>query len=158
MLKPKVRRASNKKPVLAALAYLRSNTVVVGIPRGSAKSARGQGKLTNAELALIHEFGTSRIPARPWIRPPIWALKQEWVTAFGEVWNKCADGKGDPEKMLNALGAKGAAAVKGYVTRGDSVPPPNAPSTIERKGSSRTLVDTGAMVQSVTWVVRKKKK
>ena len=30
---------------------------------------------------------------------------------------------------------------------------PNAKSTIRRKGSSRPLIDTGAMRQAVTWVV-----
>ena len=31
-----------------------------------------------------------------------------------------------------------------------NVPPPNAPSTAQRKGSSKTLVDTGEMVGHVT--------
>lgn len=30
-----------------------------------------------------------------------------------------------------------------------NVPPPNAPSTIKQKGSSKTLIDTGNMVNSV---------
>ncbi|OPY54712.1 MAG: hypothetical protein A4E48_00291 [Methanosaeta sp. PtaU1.Bin060] len=31
-----------------------------------------------------------------------------------------------------------------------NVPPPNAPSTIARKGHSNTLIDTGEMLESVT--------
>lgn len=31
--------------------------------------------------------------------------------------------------------------------------PPNSPVTIERKGSSNPLIDTGAMRQAVTWII-----
>lgn len=31
--------------------------------------------------------------------------------------------------------------------------PPNAPSTIRKKGSSNPLIDTGAMRQAVTWKI-----
>ena len=33
---------------------------------------------------------------------------------------------------------------------------PNAPGTIRRKGSSKPLIDTGRMRQSVNYVIRKK--
>jgi hypothetical protein len=33
---------------------------------------------------------------------------------------------------------------------------PNKPSTVERKGSSRPLIDTGALKRSTTYVVRSK--
>ena len=33
---------------------------------------------------------------------------------------------------------------------------PNAPSTIRKKGSSRPLIDTGRMRQSVNFIIRRK--
>jgi len=33
---------------------------------------------------------------------------------------------------------------------GSNIPPPNAPATIRRKGSSKTLIDTGVMMRQVS--------
>lgn len=54
------------------------------------------------------------------------------------------DFKGPHEKALIKIEN---AVVKKILS---NVPPPNAPSTIRQKGSSKTLVDTGEMVGHVT--------
>ena len=112
--------------------------------------------MDNVTLALIHEFGTGdgRIPARSFVRstfadnrPNYEAqLKQVVVKAFGK----------DPDlliKGLNLIGLAMASDMKKRITLGAGVPPPNAPSTIKAKGSSRPLVDTGQLVRSITHAV-----
>jgi len=49
------------------------------------------------------------------------------------------------EKMAAVLELKIAEQVRSGAT-----PPPNAPATIEKKGSSKTLVDTGEMLGQIT--------
>lgn len=58
------------------------------------------------------------------------------------------------EQAADMIGAKAAAVMKNTIRDFDN--PPNAPSTIARKKSDNPLVDTGLMMQSVTWDVRKK--
>jgi hypothetical protein len=52
------------------------------------------------------------------------------------------------DQILEAVGAVAAGKVKVYMT--DLKTPPNAASTIRKKGSSNLLIDSGAMRQSVT--------
>jgi hypothetical protein len=56
----------------------------------------------------------------------------------------------------NMIGAKAAAIMKNTIR--DLKEPPNAPSTVAKKKSANPLVDTGLLMQSVTWELRKHKK
>jgi hypothetical protein len=49
------------------------------------------------------------------------------------------------------MGSTLANAMKRKIVDGAGVPPPNAPSTVAKKGSSRPLVDTGRLVNAITW-------
>jgi len=50
----------------------------------------------------------------------------------------------------------GRDACKNYIKAGNNLAP-NAPSTIAQKGSSKPLIDTGSMLNSITYAVRKKR-
>lgn len=60
-------------------------------------------------------------------------------------------GDADMSKTLDAIGAVTAGEVQQYMT--DLKTPPNAPYTIQQKGSSNPLIDTGALRASVTWKI-----
>jgi len=84
------------------------------------------------------------IPARPWLEPGV-------ASATPEVLLTIQDGMEAGKSMdqiLEAVGAVAAGKVKVYMT--DLKTPPNAASTIRKKGSSNPLIDSGAMRQSVT--------
>ena len=72
------------------------------------------------------------------------------------LFRKVRDGLIDMDKAADIIGARAAAVMKNTIRDFDD--PPNAPSTIAKKKSANPLVDTGLMMQSVTWDVRKKKK
>jgi hypothetical protein len=55
------------------------------------------------------------------------------------------------DDMLDLCGQQLSTAIKKYAR--DLSSPPNRPYTIEQKGSSNPLVDTGAMIESITWEV-----
>lgn len=132
---------------------IRSSHVKAGV-LGRA-GAHGDGKLTNAQLASIHEFGLGRVPARPFIAPPFLEKKAEHLAAIRKAHKEFLR-TGNPDVFLMALeleGQKIVANQRAYVTAGPGIPPPLAPATIARKGSSRPLVDTGQMIRSLDYVV-----
>lgn len=106
-----------------------------------------------AELAAIHEFGSpaANIPERSFIRRTFREKRPELLDVVRKVAKGTVKGKITAERGLNLLGAWLAAEVKKTVTDGPHIPPPLQPETIARKGSDRPLVDTGRLVDAITW-------
>ena len=104
----------------------------------------GQGY---AELGVTgpHQIN---IPARPWLAPGVESGTREYI---GIIESGVKDGK-SPDMILETIGVIAVGKVQQYMT--DLKTPPNAPSTIAKKGSSNPLIDSGAMRQSVTYVVQ----
>jgi phage gpG-like protein len=112
---------------------------------------------SNVEIAAIHEYGSQAagIPERSFIRATLRAKD-----ASGELASICkrlARGvvrdQMDHRKALEILGAQATTWIKGAITEGDGISPPLHPATVARKGSSRPLVDTGQLINSITWKV-----
>lgn len=102
--------------------------------------------ITNASLGATLHFGTQdgHIPARNWLDVGVASGNEQYVQII-------TDGleQGLPlEQILEQLGVTAVAQVQLYMTQLKS--PPNAPSTVERKGSSNPLIDTGVLRSSVT--------
>lgn len=139
--------------------------VKAGVLGGAARP--DDGKLTNAMVAVLNEYGTSRTEPRPFIKPSFENNRHAYMAILKTlVAKKVYTGKMDYAAALSVIGLKMASDMKAYVTRGPEVPPPNAPSTLARKrslnarrapgidqGEPRTLVDTGRMVASITFAV-----
>lgn len=109
------------------------------------------GDLTLAEIAAVHEFGTAdgHIPSRSFIRRAVIENRDAIVKKQAELSLAVMLHKIDIDKALNLLGVFIVALVKATIEQGSSIPPPLAESTVERKGSSRALVDTGQLVNSI---------
>lgn len=121
--------------------------VKVGFPKGKAGA-------DIVSIAIWNHFGTSRgIPARPFITIAMFKNRRQIRAAL----RKIAEGtvkNGTPlATQIPKLGALGTGLIQDQIA--SNMPPSNAPSTIRQKGSSRTLIDTGRMRQSVTWEVDK---
>lgn len=58
-------------------------------------------------------------------------------------------GKMSIDDMLDLYGEQMATAIKLYMR--DLKNPPNHPYTIEQKGSSNSLIDTGGLLESIVW-------
>ena len=111
--------------------------------------------LTQVQLGIIHEYGTSKIPARPFIGASFNANRRDYESLLTRA-VKAAGERGAAvfTKMLGGIAAKMAAEMKKYVTLGNNLTP-NAESTVRAKGSDRPLVDTGRLVNSITWKVER---
>lgn len=132
------------------LEELASLTIKVGVQGNEAAEQYGDGKgVTVAEVAVFNEYGTGRIPARPFMRETI-EQTDNWAAESAKVHNAVIDGK-DPYEVAELLGQKAASDVQDTIYDGDFVP--NSPATIKKKGSSKPLIDTGQLVGSITYVV-----
>lgn len=146
----KARQLSKQKPY-----------VKVGVLGGTQAHRPGEA-ITNVELAIIHEFGapTKNIPQRSFIRVPFHNKIGEYKLLLRNLVKGTLTQKGtDLRRALGLLGQRIAADFK---KSAPGTPPPNAPSTLARKlaktrpgskGSPQTLVDTGRMVNSITYEV-----
>lgn len=114
------------------------------------------GKISLADLALIQEIGTEdgHVPAREPLRRTFEEHEgQAEVSRVCErLGRQLVAEKLEVERALEILGDYGANMVKRRIKMG--LPPPNAPSTVAAKGSSAPLIDTGYLVNGVTWAVK----
>lgn len=118
---------------------------------------------TNVAVAAANEFGTRRIPARPFIGSTFDSHAAEYEQIAAKILGAVVDGSMGADKGLEIMGMKAASDIKATVTNGAGVPPPNAPATVERKGHERPLIGGsvkdnyagGQMVGAVTWAVAK---
>ena len=122
-------------------------SVDIGFP-GTATYADGKSL---AMVALVNEFGIG-VPERPFMRRTVQMIMND--PAFMKLFTSLVDPTpGDRFRLLPwawfRIGLYGQSMMQKSIT--DLKTPPNAPSTIARKGSSDPLIDTGHMRQSVTW-------
>lgn len=103
------------------------------------------------DIAAYNEFGTSRIPARPFMKQSFENHEDELQAACNEA-NKAISNGGTAESALNKLGVTVKGIVQQEIVDGGFAP--NAERTIKQKGSEQPLIDTGHMRQSVNYVVK----
>lgn len=123
--------------------------VRVGILDGS-KNDDGE---VIAQYAAYNEFGTSRIPARPFMRHTLAKQLRAWSNIFTTItrgnWLK---DERVVARAFTALGRRAQDDVKATIL--SDMPPPNNPKYAESKkkkngGYSGTLFRTGAMFQAI---------
>ena len=103
------------------------------------------------DVAAFNELGTSNIPARPFMKQS-WENNEGKLKAACQRANKMISQGETAEEACKMLGVYGVGLIQREIRDGNFVP--NAPSTIRRKGSSKPLIDTGRMRQSVHYVVK----
>jgi hypothetical protein len=106
-----------------------------------------------ATYAGANEFGTrdGRIPERSFIRS---TMDQNRFTLFQQAERFLAQitaGSMDPKQALGLLGEFIRGQIVSKITTLQD--PPNAPSTIARKGSANPLIDEGRLRQAIAWEV-----
>lgn len=120
--------------------------VVVGIQKGEVN----EGVLV-AQYATWNEFGTRTIPSRPFMRSyfdsSVARIERFATNGVAQV----LLGKATFLQFLNAAGVFMVDGVKKSISTGSWVP--NATMTVALKGSSKPLVDSGVMINSVTFAI-----
>lgn len=129
--------------------------VKVGVLDDGGKGSADHDGLTVAELAALMEFGSEdgHIPARSFVGSTFDANKERYIGDIAVLLGKVYEGQLTVQKTLAIMGLRMVADINRAVRSGDGIPPPNAPSTVAAKGSSRTLIDTARMVGALTYAV-----
>lgn len=142
----------------AKIGAMKDAHVKIGVleSKGGGDTAE-DGKTTLAEIAAIHEFGAPRanIPARSFLRqtfqdPDGRQALSGFLTRIGRA---VVAERIEVGQALEQLGAWAVAQVKKRIK--SNIPPPLQPATVKSKGSSTALIDTGQLVNAITWEVKK---
>lgn len=153
-----MRDINHMPELLERIAVFNDLEEVVGLFGSSGDAPSSAAGLSMAELGAVHEYGTDdgHIPARPWVSVGAEMAANEVEKMFAEGLDAVLDGKLTPGELLDRAGLLVETEIKDYASNPTTPPPPNAPATIARKGSSNPLIDTGRMVGSVTHANRKR--
>ena len=119
------------------------------------ESAHYPGGTPVAYVATIHEFGTGRIPARPFMRPAVADHGGEWLELIGQGVKASMMGDPSPAEVLELVMLQAAGNVAEKIQSLPPLDPKASAVTIKRKGHSKALIDTGQMFQSVTGKVER---
>jgi len=131
----------------------------MGVKAGIVEGAGDIDGVSIASYAAWNEFGVPgkkkkwRIPPRPFIRGWTENHGEDIKRTIDKLFKLVADGKMSAETAIGRLGQFAQDGIKRYIMSGAFEP--NAESTIQRKGSSRPLIDTGTMRNSVRYEVIK---
>jgi len=119
---------------------------------GKGGEQHDESGLSNVELAVIHEFGAPEagIPERSFIRSTFSKERAALKADLKVLLKRVLEGKLEARAMFDLLGQRLVAAIQRRV-RGEGIPPPLKQATIDRKGSSRPLIDTGRMMAALTY-------
>lgn len=124
-------------------------TAYADISEGTAESAVVRFVRHDSGYQIMGVTGPHKItiPARPWLVPGVQSGTVEYLREIEKGVKK-----GDNlDRVLEKVGIIAVGKVQQYMT--DLKSPPNAPSTITKKGSSNPLIESGALRQSVTYSV-----
>lgn len=119
--------------------------------QGSLEVGILKGKYPNglniAQNAIFQEFGTYNIPPRPFFRNALRQNQKKWIAFYKS---------GLKQRDVNIVGKVGVMAssdIKMSITK--TLTPPNAKSTIKKKGSSHPLIDTGLLRSAIDYKVNR---
>lgn len=160
----KIRTLDNKLPkylrILEEIGKLASKPYVkVGYPAESEeterpRTANKQSPFSSLSLKLIDvvlwmEFGTATVPERSWIRATHDEIKDEMRGFIADLVGEIHDGSMTVERALDLIALKTIAKMKAKIR--SRIPPELKPATVARKGSSTPLIDTGQLLNGMTF-------
>lgn len=134
--------------ILAEVKRAQNREVAVGILEGSTN-----GGESIAQYAAKNEYGMG-IPSRPFMRiafdEDVPAISANFVAEAKKIYS----GTRTADQALTVIGIKHADKIKSVITGRDILPKLSDYTIEKKKGSTKTLVDTGAMTSAVQPVVR----
>lgn len=136
------------KQLIEQIKATGEKAVYVGFPAEFNENVEGSDNFNLASLAAVLEFGNESIPSRPFLRQTLAENQEKYTTLFVKLFE--SDVSIDQIYEQIALIAQGD--VQQNIVNGKWTA--NAPSTIKRKKSSKPLIDTGKLRQSVRGIVK----
>lgn len=132
--------------IMRDLQKLDGMEVVAGMLKDSGKASNGASYV---DIATWNEYGTRRIPSRPFIRISADTNRQTWAKIAQQCVNNVIDGD-SPRDAAQVIGHRMVEDIR-EVFGDTSKLKANAPSTIAKKGRNEPLVDSGEMRRRVNF-------
>lgn len=129
---------------LDRIGTLMGAEVAVGFTGEPGRASHGSD--TVAGVAYENEYGIG-VPERPFMRATNARCRATWVRGAGQIVAGLGKGSMKVEQGIRRLGLMMVRDVKQTIN--SNMQPPNSAATIARKRSSKTLIDTGQMINSV---------
>lgn len=121
---------------------------------GTGKKSESKGKgATILEYAIFNEYGTSRIPKRPFFRLSVGTKKaqNEIKEYLNTQIENIISGELTGQGAYDNLGVFVVQKIKKTIMSGNFAP--NDAKTIKRKGSSTPLIDTHSLYNSISYEI-----
>lgn len=136
------------KQLIEQLKASGEKAVYVGFPVEFNENVEGSDNFNLASLAAVLEFGNERIPSRPFLRQTLAENQEKYTTLFVKLFESGVS----IEQIYEQIALIAQGDVQQNIVNGKWTA--NAPSTIKRKKSSKPLIDTGKLRQSVRGIVK----
>lgn len=122
--------------------------ILVGILEGTQTDEDG---MTVIEVATINEFGLGGVPERSFLRAWFDENEVRAQEAMRRLLVSVVEGKRTKEAALETFGLWVQGEIQARIAAG--IDPPNAESTVAKKGSSTPLVNRGVMRSAISFKV-----
>jgi hypothetical protein len=132
------------KNYVDAMKVLNTKVVAVGLFANVGDSVLEKG--------IYNEFGTKNIPERSFLRSTFNKEHKKIARRFTQIVEGINKKDYSVMRKLKLIGVEQAGQVQQTIT--DMKSPPNAPSTIRKKGVDNPLIDTGEMRAKISSEVR----
>lgn len=126
-------------------------SIRVGVLGGDGEKEYEKGDVTVALVAMWHEFGLGNYPARSWLRGWVDENEKEIQARVSAELRGVLEGKRTIRQAADRVGVWAVASIQKRIA--DGIPPALAQSTIDRKGSSVPLIDTGQLRSSISYQI-----
>lgn len=136
------------KQLIEQLKSSGEKAVYVGFPAEFNEKLEGSDNFNLASLAAVLEFGNESIPSRPFLRQTLAENQEKYTTLFVKLFESGIS----IEQIYEQIALIAQGDVQQNIVNGKWTA--NAPSTIKRKKSSKPLIDTGKLRQSVRGIVK----
>lgn len=106
--------------------------------------------INTATIAAWQEYGTKKIPARPFVAPARLEHQDDWSIGLGVELKKCLY---NAELALEEVGQMIKKDLQQSIL--DVYSPPLAQETVDRKGFAKPLIDSSYMIDHIDVEVKK---
>ncbi len=139
-----IKDTNNTDKLLKQLQSLFNKEIIVGLHGDVGGDVLSRG--------IYNEFGTKNIPERSFIRAGYDSEKKNIINDAEKLTRKVVAMEIKPNAAANLLGDATKGRIQEFAI--DLRNPPNAQNTIDKKGSSNPLVDTGQMIGAIDYKVK----
>lgn len=108
--------------------------------------------ITVRQVASFHEFGTSRMPKRAFIRPALQQNRNKYVKIVGKQITPVLLGRQSVNGVWVLVGKEAVNDIQNYIVAGNFTPLSHR--TAKRKGTRVPLIESGQMYDDVDYKVK----